>query len=80
MNTTCAVSVAFEEEGALIFSAAKSNKAIATTPTSSACARTGSAFPRVWWGDYLASLGAVRIAERELLALVRLLPCRRATA
>jgi N-methylhydantoinase B len=25
--------------------------------------------PEVWWGDYLASLGAVRIAERELLAL-----------
>jgi N-methylhydantoinase B len=23
----------------------------------------------VWWGDYLASVGAVRIAERELLAL-----------
>jgi N-methylhydantoinase B len=25
--------------------------------------------PEQWWGDYLASLGAVRIAERELLAL-----------
>jgi hypothetical protein len=24
--------------------------------------------PEQWWGDYLASLGAVRIAERELLA------------
>ena len=25
--------------------------------------------PDIWWGDYLATLGAVRIGERELLAL-----------
>ena len=41
-----------------------------TRPVAScACARTGSRVPEIWWGDYLASLGAVRIAERELLAL-----------
>ncbi len=27
--------------------------------------------PEQWWGDYLAALGAVRIGERELLALGR---------
>ena len=27
--------------------------------------------PEQWWGDYLATLGAARIGEREILALGR---------
>ena len=27
--------------------------------------------PEQWWGDYLATLGAARVGEREILALGR---------
>ena len=27
--------------------------------------------PEQWWGDYLATLGAARVGEREMLALGR---------
>ena len=67
MNTTCAVSVAIEEEGALIFSAVKIRYG-GNADIVRMC-KNRIRVPEVWWGDYLASLGAVRIAERELLAL-----------
>ena len=37
-----------------------------TSTTSSACAGAASACPEQWYGDFLAGLGAARIAERRL--------------
>ncbi len=57
------------EEGALIFSAVKVQEGYRDNDDIIRMCKARIRVPDVWWGDYLASLGAVRIAERELLAL-----------
>jgi len=57
------------EEGALIFSAVKIQENYRNNEDIVRMCRNRIRVPEQWWGDYLASLGAVRIAERELLAL-----------
>ncbi len=57
------------EEGALIFSAVKIQENYRNNEDVVRMCRNRIRVPEQWWGDYLASLGAVRIAERELLAL-----------
>ncbi len=56
-------------EGALIFSAVKIQENYQDKADIVRMCKFRIRVPEVWWGDYLASLGAVRIAERELLAL-----------
>lgn len=56
-------------EGALIFSAVKIQENYQDNADIVRMCKNRIRVPEVWWGDYLASLGAVRIAERELLAL-----------
>ena len=56
-------------EGALIFSAVKIQENYQDNADIIRMCKNRIRVPEVWWGDYLASLGAVRIAERELLAL-----------
>ena len=63
------MSVAIEEEGALIFSAVKIQQGYRDNADIVRMCKNRIRVPEVWWGDYLASLGAVRIAELELLAL-----------
>jgi N-methylhydantoinase B len=57
------------EEGALIFSAVKIQENYRNNEDIIRMCRNRIRVPEQWWGDYLASLGAVRIAERELLTL-----------
>jgi N-methylhydantoinase B len=57
------------EEGALIFSAAKIQSEYKDNQDLIRMCRTRIRVPEQWWGDYLATLGAVRIGERELLQL-----------
>lgn len=57
------------EEGALIFSAVKIQENYRNNEDVVRMCRNRIRVPEQWWGDYLASLGAVRIAERELQAL-----------
>jgi N-methylhydantoinase B len=57
------------EEGALIFSAAKIQSGYKDNEDLIRMCRARIRVPEQWWGDYLATLGAVRIGERELLAL-----------
>ncbi|EWY39568.1 hydantoinase [Skermanella stibiiresistens SB22] len=57
------------EEGALIFSAAKIQSDYTDNQDLIRMCRTRIRVPEQWWGDYLATLGAVRIGERELLQL-----------
>ncbi|GLK86196.1 hydantoinase B/oxoprolinase family protein [Ancylobacter defluvii] len=57
------------EEGALIFSAAKIQSGYEDNQDLIRMCRSRIRVPEQWWGDYLATLGAVRIGERELLAL-----------
>jgi N-methylhydantoinase B len=57
------------EEGALIFSAVKIQQNYRNNEDIGRMCRNRIRVPEQSWGDYLASLGAVRIAERELLAL-----------
>ncbi len=57
------------EEGALIFSAVKIQKDYKDNDDIVRMCKARIRVAEQWWGDYLASLGAVRIAERELLAL-----------
>ena len=59
------------EEGALIFSAVKIQDNYHNNDDIIRMCKARIRVPEQWWGDYLASLGAVRIAERELLALGR---------
>ncbi|GEO39995.1 5-oxoprolinase [Skermanella aerolata] len=59
------------EEGALIFSAAKIQSEYKDNQDLIRMCRTRIRVPEQWWGDYLATLGAVRIGERELLQLGR---------
>lgn len=57
------------EEGALIFSAAKIQSGYQDNQDLIRMCRARIRVPDQWWGDYLATLGAVRIGEREILAL-----------
>ena len=57
------------EEGALIFSAAKIQSDYEDNQDLIRMCRTRIRVPEQWWGDYLATLGAVRIGEREILEL-----------
>ncbi|WP_191059223.1 hydantoinase B/oxoprolinase family protein [Geminicoccus harenae] len=57
------------EEGALIFSAAKIQSGYQDNQDLIRMCRARIRVPEQWWGDYLATLGAVRIGERELLQL-----------
>ncbi|WP_108663676.1 hydantoinase B/oxoprolinase family protein [Acuticoccus kandeliae] len=57
------------EEGALIFSAAKIQSDYKDNEDLIRMCRARIRVSEQWWGDYLATLGAVRIGERELLAL-----------
>ena len=59
------------EEGALIFSAAKIQSGYRDNEDLIRMCRARIRVPEQWWGDYLATLGAVRIGERELLELGR---------
>ncbi len=57
------------EEGALIFSATKVQSDYQDNQDIIRMCRARIRVPEQWWGDYLATLGAVRIGERELLEL-----------
>jgi N-methylhydantoinase B len=57
------------EEGALIFSAAKVQSDYQDSQDLIRMCKARIRVPEQWWGDYLATLGAVRIGARELLAL-----------
>ncbi|EWY39567.1 hydantoinase [Skermanella stibiiresistens SB22] len=57
------------EEGALIFSAAKVQSDYKDNQDIIRMCETRIRVPDQWWGDYLASMGSVRIGERELLEL-----------
>ncbi|HRY22950.1 MAG: hydantoinase B/oxoprolinase family protein [Geminicoccaceae bacterium] len=59
------------EEGALIFSAARIQTGYRDNDDLIRMCRARIRVPEQWWGDYLATLGAVRIGERELLELGR---------
>jgi N-methylhydantoinase B len=59
------------EEGALIFPAVQIQRDYRNIEDIVRICRARIRVPEIWWGDYLASLGAVRIGERELLALGR---------
>jgi N-methylhydantoinase B/oxoprolinase/acetone carboxylase alpha subunit len=59
------------EEGALIFPAVKVQEDYRNIDDVIRICRMRIRVPEQWWGDYLAALGAVRIGERELLALGR---------
>src|SRR3984893_6213594 len=59
------------EEGALIFSATKIQANYEDNDDIIRMCKARIRVPDQWWGDYLASLGSVRIGERELLALGR---------
>ena len=58
-------------EGALIFSATKIQENYRTNEDIVRMCRARIRVPDQWWGDFLATLGSVRIGERELLALGR---------
>lgn len=57
------------EEGALIFPAVKVQQNYQNIDDIIRMCRMRIRVPEQWWGDYLAALGAIRIGERELLAL-----------
>ncbi|WP_159715961.1 hydantoinase B/oxoprolinase family protein [Geminicoccus flavidas] len=59
------------QEGALIFSATKIQSDYQNNDDIIRMCKARIRVPEQWWGDYLASLGSVRIGERELLALGR---------
>ncbi|CAN7348913.1 hydantoinase B/oxoprolinase family protein [Mesorhizobium sp. LjNodule214] len=59
------------EEGALIFSATKIQEDYETNHDIVRMCQARIRVPDQWWGDFLASLGSVRIGERELLNLGR---------
>ena len=58
-------------EGALIFPAVKVQEDYQHVMDIVRMCRMRMRVPDQWWGDYLATLGAARIGERELLALGR---------
>jgi N-methylhydantoinase B len=57
------------EEGALIFPATQVQRDYRDNEDIVRLCRMRIRVPDQWWGDYLAMVGAVRIGERELLAL-----------
>ncbi|SNB72322.1 N-methylhydantoinase B [Arboricoccus pini] len=57
------------EEGALIFSAVKIQSDYQDNQDIIRMCKARIRVPEQWWGDYLATLGAVRIGERELVQL-----------
>ncbi len=57
------------EEGALIFPAVQVQRDYRDIADIIRMCRLRIRIPEQWWGDYLASLGAARVGERELLAL-----------
>ncbi|UCB45400.1 MAG: hydantoinase B/oxoprolinase family protein [Spirochaetota bacterium] len=57
------------EEGALIFPAVKVQEDYRDIDDIIRMCKLRIRSPEVWWGDYLAILGAARIAERRLLEL-----------
>jgi N-methylhydantoinase B len=57
------------EEGALIFPAVKVQEDYADIADIIRMCKLRIRSPEMWWGDYLAILGAARIAERRLLEL-----------
>lgn len=57
------------EEGALIFPAVQIQRDYKDIDDIVRMCKARIRVPEIWWGDYLASLGAVRIGERELLSL-----------
>ena len=59
------------EEGALIFSATKIQEDYKTNQDIVRMCQARIRVPDQWWGDFLATLGSVRIGERELLSLGR---------
>ena len=59
------------EEGALIFPAVKVQENYQNIEDIIRMCRMRIRVPEQWWGDYLATLGAARIGERELLELGR---------
>lgn len=59
------------EEGALIFPAVQVQRDYKDIDDIIRMCRARIRVPEIWWGDYLATLGAVRIGEHELLALGR---------
>ena len=54
------------EEGALIFTAVKIQSDYKNNDDIIRMCRSRIRVPDQWWGDYLASMGAVRIGEREI--------------
>jgi N-methylhydantoinase B/oxoprolinase/acetone carboxylase alpha subunit len=56
-------------EGALIFPAAKIQSDFEHNMDLVRVCRLRIRVPEQWWGDYLATLGAARVGEREILAL-----------
>ncbi len=59
------------EEGALIFPAVKIQSDYEHNMDIVRMCRMRIRVPDQWWGDYLATLGAARVGEREILALGR---------
>jgi N-methylhydantoinase B len=57
------------EEGALIFPCVKVQEGYEHVDDVLRICRARIRVPDMWWGDYLAMIGAVRVAERELMAL-----------
>ena len=57
-------------EGALIFPCVKVQEAYATREDVLRMARVRIRVPELWYGDFLALLGAARIGERRLLELI----------
>ena len=57
------------EEGALIFAAVQVQRDYRDVADVIRMCRLRIRSPEIWWGDYLAILGAARIAERRILEL-----------
>src|SRR5690606_7714659 len=57
------------QEGALIFPAVQIQRDYKDIGDVIRMCQARIRVPDIWWGDYLASLGAVRIGEHELLNL-----------
>ncbi len=58
-------------EGALIFAATQVQRDYKDIEDIIRICRLRIRVPEQWWGDYLAMVGAARIAEREVIALAK---------